>query len=157
MPARERRVQDGTTLATLIETMLYCGRALSRVGVDLRAPLAPLMTCAVHGLYRQHVQHGLALFVASLEMHKWIALPVSRRAAATGGGSDGVSSRDEDLLAASHGLMAYPPLAVLFNAVRTCGHSVLVHARCACIQHVQAAYTRNSSLRWYCMRWQLYM
>ena len=63
-----RRVQDGSTLATLVEACMYCGRSLARVGLDFRGLLQASVERAAHGLFHHHAVRAVALFTAAVEL-----------------------------------------------------------------------------------------
>lgn len=110
------RVHDGSTLGTLVEAAMHCGRSLARVGLDFRQPLAACVARAAHGLFRSHIARALAMLSSSLDMHKWAAMPAARVAAlevGSGGGTASAALSDATPL-----LMQHPPLAVFVNAVR---------------------------------------
>jgi conserved oligomeric Golgi complex subunit 8 len=115
--SHECRIQDGSTLATLVEACMYCGRSLARVGLDFRGHLQCSIERAAHGLFHHHVVRAVALFTAAVDSHRWVQLPVARHAMSTAAKSGSVSTT-EAIAEATAPLMAHPPLAVLANAVR---------------------------------------
>eukprot|EP00892_Ulva_mutabilis_P004267 jgi/Ulvmu1/2211/UM013_0057.1 len=134
-------VQDGSTLGTLVEAAMHCGRSLSRVGLDFRGPLAACVSRAAHGLFRSHIARASAMLSSSIDMHKWVAMPTSRVVALETGGGGGAAAAA--LADATPLLMQHPPLAVFVNAIITALNAVrsvaLASIAAACAVDVREA------------------
>lgn len=119
-PGSPCSVPDGAALTAVLEAAAYAGRSLARVGLDISALLAHATSAAVRALLQRQLALAAAMFLAAVDSHRWVVMPVAagkaRPEAASGGGNgaDGGAA----VLEAAQGLLSHPPLAVLVNAVR---------------------------------------
>ena len=101
----------------MLEAAAYAGRSLARVGLDISALLGPAASAAVRALLQRQLALAAAMFLAAVDAHRWVVMPVAAHKArpdAQGGEGDGGAA----VLEAAQGLLSHPPLAVLVNAVR---------------------------------------
>ncbi|KAL4458513.1 hypothetical protein ABPG75_013378 [Micractinium tetrahymenae] len=79
------RIQEGGSLASVLDHAMYCGGSLGRVGLDFRPLLAPLFEQAVLALYTKAVAAATDSFRSLLEAHKWASSSLSARSRSTSG------------------------------------------------------------------------
>lgn len=119
-------IEDGGSLASVLEHCMYCGMSLGRVGLDFRGLLPPPFEECSKAMFTDGINAAAAAFDDALQTHRWVALPAMAAAtsrvvatkAATGGSEGG-----SDVAAHSGGadggppyaLMAHPPLASFVN------------------------------------------
>ena len=120
-------IDEGSTLASVLEHFIYCGQSLGRVGLDFRPMLVPLFEVRVTNLFREGLEVAISGFVMSLSSHKWMRLhtgSTTSSAAAGGAGSALPVEQQQQQQQQSVGagevsspqeLVEHPPLAVLLN------------------------------------------
>lgn len=134
------RIQDGSTLAALAESCMYCGRSLSRVGLDFRGLLHPAFASAALSLFSSGVARAMASLAAALASHRWVFVPVAD------GRSGALHEGDapaEERPSAAYSLLKFPPLAVFANAIILSFNNVrglaLLSISASAAEHVQGA------------------
>mmetsp|Transcript_22711 Transcript_22711/g.70153 ORF Transcript_22711/g.70153 Transcript_22711/m.70153 type:complete len:554 (-) Transcript_22711:151-1812(-) len=107
-------IEDGGSLASVLEHCMYCGMSLGRVGLDFRGLLPPPFEACSRAMFVDGITAATGAFEDALQTHRWVALPAM--AAAT---SRVAASKGDDDAAADTGppyaLMAHPPLASFVN------------------------------------------
>lgn len=68
-------ITEGGSLASVMEHCNYCGASLSRVGLDFRALLAPVLELVTLQLFGNCLAVAVDAFTLRLEGHKWVAMP----------------------------------------------------------------------------------
>ncbi|KAI8472489.1 MAG: hypothetical protein J3K34DRAFT_208003 [Monoraphidium minutum] len=90
-------ITEGGSLASILEHCTYCGASLSRVGLDFRGLLAPVLELVTLQLFGSYLAVAVDAFAARLEAHKWVAMPTpmfkqqqqQRQSLSGGGGGEG--------------------------------------------------------------------
>ncbi|GJP86774.1 hypothetical protein CLOP_g16756 [Closterium sp. NIES-67] len=108
------RIEDGGSLASVLEHCMYCGMSLGRVGLDLRGLLPPLFESCVLRMFQRNVSCAVDSFHHVLDTHRWVPLPSMGSAARMGMGLGGDSLDD---VAPPYSLMEHPPLAAFVNGI----------------------------------------
>jgi hypothetical protein len=125
------RLQDGGSIASVLDHCMYCGQALGRVGLDFRPIVFPLFEHASLNLFVDLVEVSNETFKEMMASHRWIAIPsaVSRAAELAkksnivddGDDAPGSTNKEEhkDLtnLEPPAVLVEHPPLAVYTNGL----------------------------------------
>ncbi len=125
-------VGEGGNLASVLEHCMYCGAALSRVGVDFQGLLQPVYELCTLRLFSANCAAAVEAFCARLEGHKWLpmhapafgghkARAATAAAAAAGdadsNGAAGEAGAPVEDLTPPYVLMEHFPLAVFTNGV----------------------------------------
>ncbi|KIZ04110.1 Conserved oligomeric Golgi complex subunit 8 [Monoraphidium neglectum] len=134
-------VTEGGGLASVLEHCNYCGASLSRVGLDFRALLAPVLELVTLQLFGSCLAVAVDAFTSRLDSHKWVAMPApmfkqqQQQQRSDGGGEAGPPGGEQaaqraegnanggggggagDDLSPPYALMENLPLAVLTNGV----------------------------------------
>ncbi|CAI5983029.1 unnamed protein product [Closterium sp. NIES-64] len=106
------RIEDGGSLASVLEHCMYCGMSLGRVGLDLRGLLPPLFESCVLRMFQRNISFAVDSFHHVLETHRWVPLPSMGSAARMGLGGESL-----DDVAPPYSLMEHPPLAAFVNGI----------------------------------------
>lgn len=125
------RLQDGGSIASVLDHCMYCGQALGRVGLDFRPIVFPLFEHATLHLFVDLVEVSNETFKEMMTSHRWIAIPSAVNRAAElvkksnvvddGDDASGLTTKEEhkDLtnLEPPAVLVEHPPLAVYTNGL----------------------------------------
>eukprot|EP00958_Prasinococcus_capsulatus_P030238 scaffold7998_cov417-Prasinococcus_capsulatus_cf.AAC.16 len=112
------KVDEGGSLASVLDHCMYCGMSLGRVGLDFRGLLAPLFEECVLELFSRNLATAVENFHVILDQHRWVSLPSIATAAK--------NSANADDLTPPYSLMEHTPLAAFVNGVLT-GFNELRH------------------------------
>ncbi|GHP01753.1 hypothetical protein PPROV_000051000 [Pycnococcus provasolii] len=114
-------LEDGASVAGVLEHAMYCGASLGRVGYDFRALLAPLFEQRFAAIFASGMETAVRVFRGSLDAHRWsTASPMSAVSSTDGDGDDaqkGASAPAGGASSPPYALMSHPPLACLCNGV----------------------------------------
>lgn len=69
------RVSDGGGLSSILDTAMYCGASLGRVGLDFRPLIAQHFESAAAKLFNESVARSTESFAEMLNEHRWMILP----------------------------------------------------------------------------------
>eukprot|EP00249_Psilotum_nudum_P015381 c25296_g1_i1 orf=382-2169(-) len=105
------KINEGVSLAILLEQCMYCGMSLGRVGLDFRGLLPPLFEKSVHNLFIRNMSAAISNFQHVLESHLWVPLPP------VGVASRRVGDEHLDDTSPPYSLMEHVPLAAFVNGV----------------------------------------
>ena len=68
-------IQDGGSLASILDHCMYCGVALGRVGLDFRPALIPMFASAALAMFQRLICISDNVFKDMVGSHRWVALP----------------------------------------------------------------------------------
>lgn len=106
------KINDGGSLASVLDHCMYCGESLGRVGLDIRGLLPPLFEACIGNMFARNVRAAVQNFQAALDVHRWVPLPSLGSGSSRFGGF-GEGSADD--VAPPYSLMEHPPLAAFVN------------------------------------------
>ncbi len=103
-------IEDGGSLASVLDHCMYCGKALARVGLDFRPAIFPMFEEAAYGIYEKLVDISNQVFDEMISTHKWVQIPsMSSKILEENDGSKTVTPPMV--------LVEHPPLAVYTNGI----------------------------------------
>lgn len=103
-------IEDGGSLASVLDHCMYCGRALARVGLDFRPAIFPMFEDAAFGIFENLVNISNQVFDEMISTHKWVQIPsMSNRIIDD---KDGSKTVNPPMV-----LVEHPPLAVYTNGI----------------------------------------
>lgn len=103
-----KNISDGASLLSLLESSMYCGMSLGRVGLDFRIILISIFEPCILDLFKAKLDEALAVFSTHLETHRWVTSPSKDVSTVSSNGSLDTASPPLDL--AQH-----LPLALFVN------------------------------------------
>lgn len=117
---RLAEVPDGASLLSLLESAMYCGMSLGRVGLDFRLLLIPIFEEAILNLFKSKLDDAFLIFSMHLETHRWTRSQTKEtlRTEANGAGGNLASPPIE--------ISQHLPFALYLNGVLT-GFNELRH------------------------------
>ena len=65
------QIRDGASVLSLLESSMYCGMSLGRVGLDFRHLLIAIFESSLLQLFKSKLDDALSVFSAQLETHSW--------------------------------------------------------------------------------------
>lgn len=127
-------IEDGGSLASVLDHCMYCGKALARVGLDFRPAIFPMFEEAAFGIFERLVNVSDQVFGEMITTHKWVQIP--SMASKLVEENDGSKSMNPPMV-----LVEHPPLAVYTNGIlaalnelRHCAPKTIKDRVAACLQ-----------------------
>eukprot|EP00210_Caulerpa_lentillifera_P006080 g5809.t1 len=105
-------IKDGASLFSLLESCMYCGMSLGRVGLDFRHLLIAVFEPCVLGLFKTRLDGALDAFSVQLESYRWTSL--SQPTESTNAAESNGATRVKDLTLPVQ-LGQHLPVAVFVN------------------------------------------
>lgn len=104
-------VEDGGSLASVLDHCMYCGKALARVGLDFRPAIFPMFENAAFGIFDNMLNISDHVFDEMMATHKWIQIPSMSNKLMDNGDETSKSVNPPMVL------VEHPPLAVYTNGI----------------------------------------
>jgi len=141
-------IEDGGSLASVLDHCMYCGKALARVGLDFRPTVFPMFQDAAYANFERLVQVADEVFQEMIATHRWVAIPsVLNRAMEMSKNQKEDEKEEESAKVLTKGieppivLVEHPPLAVYtngllagFNELRHCAPSAIKDRVAECLR-----------------------
>ena len=117
------QIEDGGSLASVLDHCMYCGKALARLGLDFRPAIFPMFEEAAIGIFEELVSVSDDVFADMIATHRWVAIPSlsssltnNKSSVEQESGLDG-DNKSTDSLRPPIILVEHPPLAVYTNGI----------------------------------------
>lgn len=138
-------IEDGGSLASVLDHCMYCGKALARVGLDFRPTVFPMFQDAAFAIFERLVQVADEVFEEMIATHRWVAIPSVLNRAMEMSGKNQEENESSKVMAKGVEppivLVEHPPLAVYtngllagFNELRHCAPSAIKDRVAECLK-----------------------
>lgn len=135
------KVEDATSLTSLLTQLTHCSTSFGRIGFDFRATLPPLFEAAVESRFRQSIKETTDKFMTTIsDAQKYSRQPsvILCTPTVTMSPPEDVTLPDS-IRMPPHVLSSYPPLAIYTNAILSTLNNLRLLAPASLLESLLAA------------------
>eukprot|EP00727_Mastigamoeba_balamuthi_P013266 m51a1_g8562 Conserved oligomeric Golgi complex subunit 8 (1256) ;mRNA; f:176262-180725 len=118
-----QKINEGSSIASLLDQCMYTGQSLGRVGLDLRGLVAPVFTARIACMFDTSLASAAAQFRSALASYRFLRSPWASATSPPPSPLRPLSPQSPAIASSARAppmrLLDYPPLAVLTNGVLT--------------------------------------